>query len=274
MSTLESHTDAVSFERRDSGIVVLTMNRPGVLNAIDGTLLDGLEAGLAQIRATDRVVVLTGAGGAFCAGADLKDPATPVVREQPDQGLLARIWEAQERVTGIALALHRLRQPVISAIDGVAVGGGFGFALASDIRIGSERARLGAVFMNIGLSNTDVGVSYFLPRIVGAGRATELMLTARIVGAEQAERIGLLTEVVPAEQLLDRALEVAAEIAAHSPFGVWMTKEGVRAGIDAPSLEQAVAVEYRTQMLGVYHDDMSEAMTAFVSRRAPTWKAV
>jgi enoyl-CoA hydratase/carnithine racemase len=266
----------VDVERLDDGIVILRMNRPEVLNAIDRSLLDGFEEALTGLRHDDRVVILTGRGGAFCAGADLKaaDSGAAVVPERSDESQLSRIWAAQERLTGIALALHRLRQPVIAAIDGVAVGGGFGWALASDVRIGSTRARMGAVFMKIGLSNIDVGTSYFLPRIVGAGRASELMLTARIIDAQQAERIGLLNEVVPPDELLDRAVAVAREIAAHSPFGVWMTKVGVQAGIDAPSLDHAVQFEYRTQMMGVYHDDMSEAVDAFTARRPPVWKSL
>lgn len=266
---------AVEVDHRDNGIVVVTMNRPGVLNAINEELLGGLEGALSKVRQNDRVVVLTGANGAFCAGADLKDSdARRDSKPGNREGILSRIWAAQERVTGIALALHRLRQPVIAAVDGVAVGGGFGFALGCDIRIASDRARLGAVFMNIGLSNIDVGTSYFLPRIVGAGRAMELMLTARIIDADRAERIGLVSEVVPQEKLLDRALEVADEIARHTPFGVWMTKVGGWAGVDAPSLDQAVEFEYRTQMMGVYHDDMTEAVSAFVHRRRPTWKSL
>ena len=267
----------VEISRIGDGVTLLTLNRPSRLNAITEELLSQLKAAIDAVREDEscRVVILTGAGGAFCSGLDVKEEGAAVAAEDPSsEGLLGRIWAAQERVTGIALTLNQLRQPVIAAIDGVAVGGGFGWSLACDLRIGSTRARLGAVFMNIGLSNLDVGTSYFLPRIVGAGRAMELLLTARVVPADVAERIGLLNEVVSPERLLDRALEVAREIAAHTPFGVWMTKQGAWTAMDAPSLQHAVQLEYRTQMLGVYHDDLSEAVKAFLTDGTPTWKTV
>ncbi|SNQ48660.1 putative enoyl-CoA hydratase echA12 [Frankia canadensis] len=264
----------VEVERRPDGVTVITMNRPERLNAIDLGLVTGLRDALDGVRRDPaaRVVILTGAGGAFCAGADLKSDSFTADSFEPGRGELGRLYESQEVVTGVAIALNELRQPVIAAIDGVAVGGGFGYALACDLRVASDRARFGAVFTNIGLSNLDVAVSYFLPRVVGAGRALELMLTARVIDAPTAREMGVVNDVVPPGRLLDRALELAAEITARSAFGVWMTKSGFWANVDAPSLRHAVDREYRTQALGSLHGDMHEAIEAFRAGRAPAWK--
>jgi len=267
----------VEVERPAGGVVVLRLNRPERLNAINRELLDGLWAAIADIRrdAGCRVVILTGAGRGFCSGADLLAPPGEAVAPGDEQRRrLGRVWGMQEYLTGVAVALNSLRQPVIAAVNGPAAGGGLGFALACDLRIASTEASFGALFMKIGLSNCDVAVSYFLPRIVGAGRALELLLTARIIDAAEAERLGLVNRVVAAERLLESAIELAREIAANSEFGVWMTKEGVWANIDAPSLRHAVQLEYRTQMVGVYREDMSEALTAFRDKRPPSWKPV
>jgi len=220
------------------------------------------------------VVILTGAGRGFCAGADLTQPDEAIAPGDERRGRLGRVWGMQEYLTGVAVALNSLRQPVIAAVNGPAVGGGLGFALACDLRVASTEARFGALFMKIGLSNCDVAVSYFLPRIVGAGRALELLLTARVIDAPEAERLGLVNRVVPPEQLLPSAIELAGEIAANSEFGVWMTKEGVWANIDAPSVQHAVQLEYRTQMVGVFGDNMAEAFAAFREKRPPSWGPV
>lgn len=270
-----SSVSVVEVERPGPHIVVLRLNRPEKLNAIDRDLLDGMWDAIAAIRrdAGCRVVILTGAGRGFCAGADLTQPDEAALGDER-RGRLGRVWGMQEYLTGVAVALNSLRQPVIAAVNGPAVGGGLGFALACDLRIASTEARFGALFMKIGLSNCDVGVSYFLPRIVGAGRALELLLTARVISAVEAERLGLVNRVVAPERLLESAVELAREIAANSEFGVWMTKEGVWANIDAPSLRHAVLLEYRTQMTGVYGDNMAEALAAFREKRPPRWEPV
>jgi enoyl-CoA hydratase len=271
-----SSMSVVEIERPRGDVVVLRLNRPEKLNAIDRELLDGLWTAIAGIREDPecRVVILTGAGRGFCAGADLTQPDEAIAPGDERRGRLGRVWGMQEYLTGVAVALNSLRQPVIAAVNGPAVGGGLGFALACDLRVASTEARFGALFMKIGLSNCDVAVSYFLPRIVGAGRALELLLTARVIDAPEAERLGLVNRVVPPERLLPSAIELAGEIAANSEFGVWMTKEGVWANIDAPSLQHAVQLEYRTQMVGVYGDNMAEAFAAFREKRPPSWEPV
>ncbi|MGE0385942.1 MAG: enoyl-CoA hydratase/isomerase family protein [Gammaproteobacteria bacterium] len=263
---------AVEVEKLEPGITLVTLNRPERLNAINGDLIAGVYSALAGVRADPecRVVILTGAGRGFCAGADLK-AGTPEMPGSGTQSELGKLWDAQEYLTGMASAINSLRQPVIAAVNGVAVGGGLGLALASDLRVASDQASFGAKFIKIGLSNLDVGVSYFLPRIVGAGRALELMLTAKIIGAAEAERIGLVNRVVPHDDLIPAALEMAREIASNSAWGVWMTKEGVWTNIDAPSLHHAVMLEYRTQATGAFASDMKEAIEAFNQKRPPRW---
>jgi enoyl-CoA hydratase len=266
---------AVELERPVPHVAVLRLNRPDKLNAINRDLLDGMWEAIAEIRRDPgcRAVILTGTGRGFCAGADLTEPMRPAPGDER-RGHLWRVWGMQEYLTGVAVALNTLPQPVIAAVNGPAVGGGLGFALACDLRVAWTQARFGAVFMKIGLSSCDVGMSYFLPRIIGAGRALELMLTARVIDAAEADRLGMVNRVVAPDQLLESALGLAEEIAANSEFGVWMTKEGVWANIDAPSLRHAVLLEYRTQMVGTYGDNMPESFSAFREKRPPRWTPV
>lgn len=263
---------AVETEILEPGIRLIRLNRPDSLNAINADLTAGVYAALDEVRADPdcRVVILTGTGRGFCSGADLKS-GMPEVPGSSSRSELGRLWDAQEYVTGMAAAINSLRQPVIAAVNGVAVGGGMGLAVAADLRIASERASFGARFIRIGLSNLDVGVSYFLPRIVGAGRALELMLTAKIIDAAEAERMGLVNRVVEHDELIPAAVAMAREIADNSAWGVWMTKEGVWTNIDAPSLHHALMVEYRTQACGAFASDMNEAISAFNEKRPPRW---
>ena len=161
---------------------------------------------------------------------------------------------------------------MIAAVNGAAAGGGFALVLGSDIRIASTAARFNAAFIRIGLSACDIGVSWMLPRLVGAARAHELMLTGRIFEADEAERIGLVTDVVPADALLDAALEKADEICANSPWAVFMTKEVMWSALEIGSRQAAVDLENRTQVLAGMTEDAREAMTAFLQKRPPDWK--
>jgi enoyl-CoA hydratase len=169
------------------------------------------------------------------------------------------------------LAVHEARQPVIAAVHGAAVGGGLALALASDLRVASHDAYFASHFIRVGLSSCDVGTSYWLPRLVGPTIAAELMLTGRRVPAEEALRIGLLNRVTEADVLLDAALDLAAGITANSEYGVVMTKLGMWANLDAPSLRHAMELENRTQVLGTFTGNMSEAGRAFRDKRPPEW---
>jgi enoyl-CoA hydratase len=254
----------VELEREDGGVAVVTLNRPDRLNALTLAMMDELLAVLAEIAADRqiRVVIMTGAGRGFCAGLDIQadDPFGQEVGVET-------IYDRQEKVASIALALRALPQPVIAAVNGPAAGGGLAFALASDVRIAAPAAVFVVSFVRVGLSGCDVGVSHLLPRIVGAGLAAELMLTGRRVDAEEAERIRLVNRLVPAAELLDVSRELAGEIAANSPFGVRMTKQVLHRNIDATSLEVAIELENRTQVIATRTADAAEALNAFIEGR-------
>jgi enoyl-CoA hydratase len=247
------------------GVALLTLDRPDRLNALNRELVEDLHMALDDVAEDEgvRVVVLTGAGRGFCAGLDLKEPMT-------GDGVVGSL-AAQERIAGLMLKLHALPQPVIAAVNGAAAGGGLALALASDVRLAAPEARFNVAFVKIGVSGADMGTSYFLPRIVGLGHASELMLTGRLVEAEEAARIGLANRVVPAGGLLEAAAELAAEIVANAPFGVRMTKEVLAHNVDAQSAAAAIALENRTQILAVQTGQIVEAMTAFAEKRPPRW---
>ena len=259
--------DTLRLERRDHGIAVLRLNRPQRLNALTDHMVAAL-ARLLDALATDsglRVLVITGEGRGFCAGFDLalaaEAPLTDVLGE-------AAAWTArQEAFAGIVTKLRALRVPVIAAVNGPANGAGLGLALACEIRIASPAAAFNAAFVKVGMSSCDIGVSWLLPRCVGMSRAFEIMLTGRMVGADEAERFGLVSAVVPADQLLARALEIAQSIAANDAFAVWMTKRGGWANIEAASLQAAIELENRTQILARTTGELERAAQALISRR-------
>jgi enoyl-CoA hydratase/carnithine racemase len=230
-------------------IAVVTLNRPEKLNALSRELVETLHATIDDIAANDecRVVVLTGAGRGFCSGLDLTDPDSASAGgglEFPRSGMR---W--QERIANLTAKIHRLRQPVIAAVNGPAYGGGLGIALACDIRIASESARFCTQFIKLGLGGCDIGVSYTLPRIVGAGPAFDMILTARVVDAEEALRIGLVTRLSDGASLVDDALAVAETLCGYGEFGLESTKQVLWANLDASSLEAALHVENRSQIL-------------------------
>jgi enoyl-CoA hydratase len=256
-------------ERPRDGVALITLNRPDRLNAITFQMFDELHDLCGKLMsATDaRAVVITGAGRGFCSGLDL-DEALTLPDMTPHEMMLG-----QQHWAGAFVKIHELPQPVIAAVNGAAAGGGLGLALAADIRIASPEARFNAAFVRIGLSAGDVGVSWSLPRVVGLGRAAEIMLTGRFLDAEEADRIGLVNRVVPSEQLLDAAFETAEQIASNTPFGVTLTKRVLNANVDAGSLTQAVEVENRGQTLATRGEDFREALEAFRAKRAPAFTA-
>jgi len=232
--------------------------------------LRDLLAGLRSDRAV-RAVVVAGRGKGFCSGANMTgDDETPV--EAQDRGPVGAIHFIQDNLAQLMLAIHELPQPVIAAVHGAALGGGLAIALACDLRVASEDATFGAQFIRVGLSACDVGSSYWLPRVVGPTIAAELMLTGRRFDADEAMRFGMLNRVVERDALLDSALELAALITANSEYGVYMTKLGMWANLDAPSLRHAIELENRTQVLGTFTRNMTEAGRAFVEKRDATWK--
>lgn len=261
---------AVCFDVLDDSIAVVMLNRPEVLNAIDGALIDGIDEALDTLSSGDyRVAILTGAGRGFCAGADLSGTGAPWT--QPAAAPFKTTYDAQVRLADQLTRLYELPIPVIAAVNGVAVGGGLAFALHCDIRIAASTARFGSVFIKAGFSSMDMGTSYLLPRIVGAGVARELMLTGRIIDATESYRINLVHEVVAPESLMDAALAMARSIAANNAYGVWQTKTGLNAALDAPSLRHAKEIENRTQVLSGFTNNPHEAAMAHREKRAPRW---
>ncbi len=254
-------------ERAADGVALATLNRPERLNAITFRMFEEWRALCEAVDADDevRALVVTGAGRAFCAGLDLSEAATLGDMTVPE------MMRGQETWADATAAFHLLSKPVIAAVNGAAAGAGFSLALAADIRIAAPEARFNAAFVRIGLSGGDCGSSYFLPRIVGVGRAAEILLTGRFVGAEEAASIGLVNRVVPTDSLLDEALATAHLIAENSPFGVRLTKRVLHLNVDAPSLTAALDVENRNQVLTTRTADMAEALTAFREKRSPRY---
>ena len=263
--------DTVRIDRPNPDVAVVTLDRPDRLNAMSFELVDDLHAALDTIHADNscRVVILTGAGRGFCAGLDLKSFGSASVTTGLS-GSRAGL-RSQAHIAALVPHVQSIQQPVIAAVNGPAYGGGFALACACDIRVASTSARMGVQFIKVGVSGCDIGISYTLPRLIGAARAHELLLTARDVDAEEALHIGLVARVVPDADLLDTAMELAATICSYSPFGVVMTKEVMHANLDASSLEAAIHLENRTQILAGTTGDIAEAARAFVEKRPPVW---
>jgi enoyl-CoA hydratase/carnithine racemase len=271
----------VSYEtlelKHEGPVAWLTMNRPESLNAMNRKLVDELRdffGGLSD-HPEIRVVVLRGAGRAFCAGLDLKQ--TNADSERSDGKSFSRTGaglRSQRRISEIPIMMRRAPQPIISCVQGAASGGGFALALASDVRLAGESARMNAAFIRIGLSACDIGVSYFLPRMVGASIASELMLTGRFIHADRALATGLVSTVVPDDQLEDEARKLAEEMLLTSPNGLRLTKECLNASLDAGSLEQAIAMEDRNQVLCSTSPDLIEGVTAFLQKRPPVYQDI
>ena len=253
--------------RREGPVDWVRLNRPEVLNALNDVLVEELldYFGKLCFERAVRVVVMQGAGRAFCAGLDLKSAAG--FAPGTDMGGPASNLLRQRRISEIVMRMRRVQQPIISLVHGPASGGGFALALASDVRIAGKSARMNAAFIRIGLSGCDIGVSYFLPRLVGVSVASELLLTGRFIGAERALRVGLVSEVVDDEALEAAARSYIDDMLAASPLGLRMTKECLNHSIDAPSLETAVAMEDRTQILCTQTNDVREAVAAFLAKR-------
>ena len=247
-------------------VAVLTLNRPHKLNALDGELRDAMHGAIETVRADDdvRAVVFTGAGRGFCSGADLTsggrgEPAPPTQNDRLDD----LGWVGRQ-----ALAVYGLDKPVIAAVNGVAAGAGMSLALACDMRVGSERARFKTVFIERNLS-PDSGMSFFLPRIVGYSRAADLIYTSRTVDAEEAHRIGLLDRLVDHDELLERAVEVASQMADWPPLALRVSKRVLQHNVES-DLGDALRYELTSLSYGNRAvNDRKESLAAFRERRKP-----
>ena len=245
------------------GVVQLTLNRPDKLNAMTAELVQSLHDHLDAIAVDPeaRVVILTGSGRGFCAGLDLGGYGTA-----PHTDHLGRTqagFAVQKHIATLMPKLRSLPQPVIAAVNGPAAGGGFALVLGSDIRLAARAAKFNAAFIRIGLSACDIGTSWVLPRLVGAARAQELMLTGRVFDAEEAYRIGLVVDLVDDHSLLDCALTKAHEVMRNAPFGVALTKEGMWGALEIPAMQNAIDLENRQQIMASATADHREAMAVF-----------
>ncbi len=254
-------------EAAEPGIAVLRLCNPARLNALTDEAVAEVGRLLAQVDAdpTLRVLILTGEGRGFCAGFDLSLAAA--APGQAELGETAAWMQRQETFAGLVTRLRALRVPVIAAVNGPANGAGLGLALACEIRIAAASAAFNSAFVKVGMSSCDVGVSWLLPRCVGISQAFSIMLTGRMVGAEEALRIGLVSQLVADDQLMEQALNTARQIAANSAFGVWMTKRGAWANLEAGSLQATIELENRTQILARTTGELARAANALVSRR-------
>jgi 2-(1,2-epoxy-1,2-dihydrophenyl)acetyl-CoA isomerase len=249
---------------RQSGIVTITLNRPEKKNAANAKMWDELLTTFTEIggRDDDRVVVVTGAGGNFCSGADLTGGGA----NTPQRHQLA----VMRHIGDAALALHRLPQPTIAKVDGVAVGAGCNLALGCDLVVASDEARFSEIFARRGLT-IDFGGSWLLPRRVGLHRAKELALLAEIISAKEAEAMGLVNRVVPVGELDAFVDDWATKLAAGPPIALAQTKRLLNNAF-AVTLEQALEDEGAAQTVNFGTKDTLEAMSAFVEKRTPNFK--
>lgn len=251
---MTSTAETLDIESPAPGVLVLRLNRPSRLNAVNEAMRDEITATLANIAADAAVkaVVITGTGRGFCSGIDMRDFGPGML--DADDPAIDRL-RFQEAMAGLAHAIHALPQPVIAAVNGPCVGAGLAMCLAADIRLCSTTATFGNAAILLGLSGAEMGMSYHLPRIVGASVAADWMLTGRTVSAEEADRRGLVSQLVGPDELMDRALEIAGHVAGLAPLGVQLTKRALQVNIDAGGLGAALELENRNQVLSHATED-------------------
>ena len=260
----------VRVERPRDRVALVTLDRPERMNAMAFDVMVPLRDTLREVSGDNdvRVVVLTGAGGAFCSGADLEDPGrVPGIDGLTLPTIALRSMELLDEVI---LTIRRMHQPVIAAVNGPAIGGGFCLALACDLRIAADPAYFRAAGISNGLTASELGISYLLPRAIGSARAAELMLTGRDLHAEEAERIGMVSRVVVAEALLDSCYETAARIIGFSRPGVELTKRMLWSSLESGSLAAHMDHEGIGQLfVRLTTRNFEEAVAARKDRREP-----
>ena len=263
----------VVVEKPRPQVTLVTLNRPERMNAMAFDVMIPFRDALVDIgRDNDtRVIVLTGAGHGFCSGADLEDPG--MIPNIDGLTLPTMALRSMELLDDVIRTLRKLHQPVIAAVNGPAIGGGFCLSLATDIRIASDTAYFRAAGINNGLTAAELGLSYLLPRAVGSSRAAEIMLTGRDVDATEAGRIGLVSQVVPVDDVLDAAYAVADRIVGWSRPGIELTKRMLWNGLDASSLESHMDAEGTAQLfVRITTRNFEEAIRARREKRPPQFR--
>jgi enoyl-CoA hydratase/carnithine racemase len=253
------------------GVVQLTLSRPDKLNAMNQPLIAGLRDQLRDLAAdlSCRVVVLTGAGRGFCAGLDLGGYGT--VPGSEHFGRTQQTWLVQREIAAVMQEIRRLPQPVIAAVNGPAAGGGLALVCASDIRLASSSAVFATSFIRIGVSGCDMGTSWLLPRLVGAGRAHELMMTSRRFDAAEALAIGLVADVVDPPALAARVDAAVDALLLAPPLSLSVTKQGMWLAMEIPCFDAAVELENRQQVLTAATADAGEAGASYRTRHTPRY---
>jgi enoyl-CoA hydratase/carnithine racemase len=251
------------YEQTDSGIGTITLNRPERLNALTFEVYRELTDTFASLRDDNdvRVVVITGSGRAFCSGGDVHDIIGELF-ERNIEGLL----EFTRLTCALVRNMRALPKPIISSLNGTTAGAGACIALASDIRLANEDAKIAFLFVKVGLSGADMGAAFLLPRVVGLSKATELLYTGDFISATEAERIGLYNRVVPADQLAGTTRELAERLATGPAFALAKTKEMLNRELDM-NLDAALECEAQAQAICMQHPDYREAYEAFVAKR-------
>ncbi|GGL47146.1 enoyl-CoA hydratase/isomerase family protein [Caulobacter rhizosphaerae] len=264
--------EAVLVDTPAEGVARITLNRPDSLNAFTFDMYEALIAAFEGLRDDPdvRVIVLTGAGRAFCAGHDVRVGGKPAwVR--PGLGRI-QAGKYTMRVLGqIPVLMRAMPQPIICAVNGTAAGIGYALALASDMTIAARSAKFVNVIHNAA-TGAELGMSYLLPRAIGAQRAAELLLTARAVQSDEAERIGLVLRAVDDAALMDEALALADAVAVNSPVGIWLTKQSLWFNQGAGSLEAAIELENRAVLASQATEDAAEKRASAVEKRRPKFK--
>jgi enoyl-CoA hydratase len=252
-------------------IAVVTMHRPDRLNAMSIELVGELQAafdGIAEDNDT-WVVVLTGAGRAFSSGLDLKDHGVVPNIDGLQVGRIAQ--KAMRHYSRLVPAMRRLPQPVIAAVQGPAYGGGMCLALGADLRFAGESATFNSTGIVNGLTSTELGASWLLPRLIGVARSNDLLLTGRVVDAGEALAMGLVSRVLPDADLLDACLDIGEAMCRYSPYGLAMTKDVIWANLEVGSLEAAIELEDRNQLMLGFTENLPTAIRAFDEGTTPVY---
>jgi enoyl-CoA hydratase len=256
-----------------SGVLRLTLNRPETLNALTFSLIDRVinEFETLRFNLSVRVVILTGSGRGFCSGHDRNDKEPPPWLPS-DLGGIHRSTFTLQRMSSLVPLMRSLPQPVIAAVNGATAGLGYSMVLGCDIALAADTAFFANGFQNVGGGGAEGGISYLLPRAIGTQRAAELLLTGRRVGAEEAARIGLVTRTVPGGELSEIALQMAREIMEMPPLAVAQTKAALWNNSQLSSLESALDLETKGQILAQQTEDAREKKAAVQDRRPPVFR--
>jgi len=261
----------VEVEHVGEAIRVVRLNRPERLNALSIDLAVELDGALEAVGAdnTARIVVLTGAGRAFSSGLDLKDYGViPNIDHLSVHRIASRSMRTYSQLTR---RLRGIPQPVIAAVNGPAYGGGMCLALGADLRIAGDSAEFNATGIVNGLTSTEMGAGWILPRLIGSANSNDLMLTGRRVGADEALRMGLVSRVVADDRLMDEAIDMASSMSRYSHYGLEMTKQALWAEQEISSLDAAIEFEDRNQLMAGFTDNLPEAIRAFDDGRQPVY---